>query len=177
MEWPFFKTPAWFLTIFVRDGKSKLRDSSLANALMYIFIDCSFDPEEKVLAWSILPDHIHLLVRSHEPETFMNYLRKEVSSFFPKLLEWPFEKKFISESEEIMATFLLLHGEPLILGYADDPLDYSFTSYHDYVRRFGLPFDMFFRTHRPLQTVKPRSWLSSCVFSSSDASSGFFSLP
>lgn len=171
MTWPFFSKPEksyWLLTLTPRSRKPLFLDNEFCRFLRFLFADLV----EDIFAWVILPDHFHLLITADDPQNIIDVILNEIHLFYlekeySKYPQWDLTKTFIEEVDAFEDAFSLMLEEPVWQGYAEDAIDYSFSSYHDYLHRFGLDFASYHRAHRPL--LPERTWDSSCVFSFLDS--------
>lgn len=170
-KWPFYSVqfPVWLCTLIAKDGELRLRDTALRSGLVYLFDEIVQYPQEKLHAFAFLTNHLHFLVEHPDPEMLIRYVKCETEMFFPELWDKKAVLQRITEQHDFERAFFLIHHEPVWQGFVEDPLDYLYSTYGLYLETFGVQFDQFLKTEQRNIGIRPRSWHSSCVFSSLDS--------
>jgi len=117
------------------------------------------------LAWVLMPNHFHFLVRIKGDETlsgfgtptglkpphqyFSNLFNAYTQAYnkvykrHGALFERPFRRKLIDDEYFLKNVLLYIHNNPVHHSFCDHPADYLWSSYHDYFSDAsdGLPRD------------------------------------
>ncbi len=102
-----------------------------------------------IIAYCIMPTHIHLLLRQEKDKGIEVFMHKSLTSFshyynikFKKvgsLFENRFKAIHIDEDEHLVHLSRYIHLNPVTAGIVEDPRDYRFSSYEFYLKGESQP--------------------------------------
>lgn len=106
-------------------------------------------PVADTLAWALMPNHFHFLIRIKEPvqnlsglkpphQYFSNLFNAYTKAFNKRyqrhgaLFERPFRRKLIDNDNFLRNVLIYIHSNPIHHGFCNFPEEYPWSSYHDY---------------------------------------------
>jgi len=119
-------------------------------------------PDIKLLAWSIMPNHFHFILKSDKSGlNISNYMRKVQQSYamyfktkyralspdlellkIPQFFEWRFKAKLIEDEDYLNKVHQYVILNPIKHWIVDKIEDWAFTSYHQFEDKSGLDFNI-----------------------------------
>jgi REP element-mobilizing transposase RayT len=120
------------------------------NAGNYLFFLQRFEkyivPVAHIYAYALMPNHFHFLVQIKSncnekiaSQAFGNLFNSYAKAFNKQqkrsgsLFRRKFRRKKIENQQYLNNTLIYIHNNPVNHGYCDDSIEYSWTSYHDYL--------------------------------------------
>jgi putative transposase len=106
-------------------------------------LDLEFDPRIEILAFSLMPNHFHFLIRQlqddgitwfmqHLTNSYVHYLNLKHKRVGP-LFQGRFKNVLIESDEQLLHVSRYIHLNPLISGLVSDLKNYSWSSYSSYI--------------------------------------------
>ncbi len=102
-----------------------------------------------IIAYCIMPTHIHLLLRQEKDQGIKTFMHKSLTSFSKyynsknKNSGGVFENRFqaihIKENEHLIHLSRYIHLNPVTAGIVEDPQNYKFSSYQFYLKGKSQP--------------------------------------
>ncbi|MEK7528481.1 MAG: transposase [Patescibacteria group bacterium] len=140
--------PAWHTVLYTDAKKPILRDAKHAYLFSHYLYDLQREIGFTLCGWVILPDHVHILIHTdqHAATTVINAIVEKTADFMKQSysggvsdFSWePVGKyRYINTTAEFENTLASLFYDPVVHGMVDDPIDYSFSSYHHFLHDFG----------------------------------------
>lgn len=113
-----------------------------------LFIKNTKDNEIKILSYGIMDNHTHMLLRCKNTEEMSAYMHKvnTAYAFFYNKNEgrvgYVFRDRFYSEpiqdERHLKACVAYIHNNPVKAKMVNDPLEYEYSSYRDYINKDGI---------------------------------------
>lgn len=135
----------YFFTVSLEDGRSALlieRAHALRRAVRAVRERHPFD----IVAWVVLPDHLHAVVTL--PERDGDFARRwslVKAAFATELLDgadrngtiWQrrFLERLLDDGEDLARHVDFLHADPVRHGYVERPSDWPYSSIHRHARQ------------------------------------------
>ena len=102
----------------------------------------------KILAYCLMPTHIHFILKQLTEKGISNYMRKVLNSYTRyfnlkhkrkgPLCESKFKNILIKSDEQLLHLTRYLHLNPTSASIVDEPEDWSFSSYHEYLGKTDM---------------------------------------
>jgi putative transposase len=97
----------------------------------------------KFIAYCIMPDHYHLLIKTNQENTFPKYIA-DVENSFTRFFNIKFKRKGplwqsafkavrIKNNEQLLHVSRYIHLNPTTNALVDDPKDWRYSSYNEYI--------------------------------------------
>ena len=136
----------WFITVVTYNRRQILASDQARGCLRRAIIDCRQIYPFKIVAWVLLPDHLHCIWKL--PDTDLNYSRrwsiikrKFTRAFIDDSLDYqpPFwQKRFwahlITDEKDYEDHLNYIHFNPVKHGLVKNALDWSWTSLAKFIR-------------------------------------------
>jgi putative transposase len=99
----------------------------------------------ELLAWVVLPDHMHVLVENHGDDlsyltkrfklSFSHHYRKNHGLNRGRIWQYRFWDHIIRNGDDLNRHIDYIHYNPIKHGLSSDPRQYHFSSFHDFCAR------------------------------------------
>ena len=132
----------YFFTLVTKNRIKIFNDSESINAFLSAVETIRGYHHFEILAYCVLPDHIHLLLKLEENDRDFSSRVKEIKKKATRLLrqihgnnEMEIAKSFLEHAikdETAERTFDYIHYNPVKHGYVDDYKDWEWSSYLNY---------------------------------------------
>lgn len=103
----------------------------------------SFKPKIEILAYCLMPNHFHLLVKQMVDKGIASYMQRFINSYVHyinikykrvgPLFQGPFKGVLIESDEQFLHVSRYIHLNPLASGLVSDLKNYPWSSYHSYI--------------------------------------------
>ena len=113
-----------------------------------LFISNAKDNEIKILSYCIMDNHTHMLLHCKNIEEMSSYMHKinTTYAFYYNKNEgrvgYVFRDRFYSEpiqdERHLKACVAYIHNNPVKAKMVNDPLEYEYSSYRDYINKNGI---------------------------------------
>jgi putative transposase len=137
----------FFLTLVTRNRNPCLRDKKTINKIHTITIDSFNYCKGEIIAYVYLPDHLHLLVKQGT-RSYSNTIKRIKLHVNQKLLNgdgtiWQprFWEHKIWDDQDFEKHADYIHFNPVKHGLAKSPVDWPYSSFHDFVKSGVYPED------------------------------------
>jgi REP element-mobilizing transposase RayT len=135
-----FEGGCYHTTSVTRGRAPAFADPTVASLLLECIRFLSTSGRAYVLAYAVMPDHLHLLVSPRNPATLSDVMRSlkryatkqinEVTGRKGSLWQQSFYDRAMRDEAHLRATINYIHRNPVVEGLAKDEGDYLFSSAH-----------------------------------------------
>ncbi|MHB9032435.1 MAG: REP-associated tyrosine transposase [Anaerolineae bacterium] len=118
-------------------GKCILRTAAAAGEVERLLLDGDA-LRYSLLAWVIMPNHVHLLLRTIAPWTMQRIIQdikkfsalkiNKMNSSSGPVWQHSYFDRFIRDDGHLLRAAAYIHNNPVLAGVADDPLKWPFSS-------------------------------------------------
>ncbi len=133
-----YSTPtAYFLTLCSAEGRNVFSETKLAEHVIDCLMDCSSRYDYKLLAYCLMPDHLHLLVCPNGgerpvPQYVQAFNSRSTRVFWQcsgngRLWQRGFYDHIVRKDETLVEIAEYILANPVRKGLADDPVQYPFS--------------------------------------------------
>ena len=105
--------------------------------------DSTIEKPVELLAYCLMPNHFHLLLKQNIEKGIESYLQRLSNSYAKyfntkykrvgSLFQGPFRSVNINSDEQLLHLSRYIHLNPVVAGLAGDPKGYRWSSYSDYI--------------------------------------------
>ena len=138
-----FKRIIQLITYYKNNPFVKFSDyKKLKNKLKYPFLTKT-SPLIQIIAYCIMPTHIHLVLYEKRENGISNYMRRLLNSYTRyfnekikrkgPLWEGRFKKVLVTSDEQLLHLTRYVHLNPVSAGIVEKPEDWPYSSYREYI--------------------------------------------
>jgi len=119
----------------------------------------------QIIAYCLMPTHIHLILKQLQENGISNYMRKILESYSTyfntkhqrrgPLWESRFKNVLVNNDEQLLHLTRYIHLNPVTASLTDNPKDWLFSSYKEYLTEDENPICQF----NDILEIKPRIYL------------------
>jgi putative transposase len=148
---------AYSLTICTHSRTRPFTDAATVRDVLLQFLRTAIDLRCEILAYCVMPDHIHLIVIVHAPETDLREfvrLAKQRSGYAfaqasgSRLWQQSYFDRTVRDVQELPALVEYMIRNPVRARFVEDPVDYPYWGSERYSREELLEFVMSGRRRR-----------------------------
>ena len=138
----------YFFTVVSDQRRPILIDDAVRNALRDAIITVRAKYPFEIIAWVLMPDHLHTIWRLPEKDANYSLRWREIKRYtthacpsFPKIWQNRFWEHTVRDEHDFIQCFDYLHFNPIKHGLCTDLSQWAFSTFHRYVKEGLYPAD------------------------------------